>query len=363
MYVHIPFCHAKCAYCDFFSTPRMELAREVADGIVAEYHARIVELGEEAVATVYFGGGTPSALAPELLERICRELPMGAAIERTIEVNPEDVNPQSCARWVALGFNRVSMGVQSLVDEELKAVGRRHSADEALRAIDVLRSAGFANISCDLIYGLPGQSIESWEYSLQRLLATGVEHLSAYSLGYEPGTRLTAMLQAGKIEATADDIVAEMYALLCRETHTAGMEHYEISNFARHGYRSRHNSAYWTSTPYLGLGPGAHSCDARGLRRAGPANIARWLREGAQPEEENATEKLNDRIITGLRTAEGLDLSTMATTDAAALLGRARKYMKTGHVRYEAEHLRIPEEHWIVSDGIMCDLLAPEKSK
>ncbi len=358
VYVHIPFCHAKCAYCDFFSTPRMEHAREVTDGIMAEYHARLGELAGEDITTVYFGGGTPSALAPELLERICDELPMWSAIERTIEVNPEDVNPQSAVRWTELGFNRVSMGVQSLVNGELNAVGRRHSADEALDAIGILRAAGFANISCDLIYGLPGQSEGSWQYSLRRLLSTGIEHLSAYSLGYEPGTRLTAMLKAGKIKAAPDDIVAEMYALLCRESRDAGMEHYEISNFARPGYRSRHNSAYWTATPYLGLGPGAHSCDASGLRRAGPSSIAKWLHNGTQPEEETATERLNDMIITGLRTADGLDLTLMTADDADALLRRASKYLRSGVVIREAGRLRIPEERWIVSDGIMCDLLA-----
>lgn len=358
VYVHIPFCHAKCAYCDFFSTPRMERAREVADGIMAEYHARLVELAGEEITTVYFGGGTPSALDAGLLERICNELPMATAVERTIEVNPEDVDEQSAVRWLGMGFNRVSMGVQSLADSELRAVGRRHSAADALSAIGVLRRAGFDNISCDLIYGLPGQSVDTWLLSLRTLLAAGVEHLSAYSLSYEPGTRLTAMLQTGKITPTDDDTVAAMYAQLCDTARVAGFEHYEISNFARPGFRSRHNSAYWTTTPYLGLGPGAHSCDAHGLRRVGPANITAWLADGAQREEENATERLNDRIITGLRTADGLDMAALSSDDAAALLHRAIRYLDSGFVTAADGHMRIPEEHWIVSDGIMCDLLA-----
>ena len=358
IYVHIPFCHAKCAYCDFFSTPRMERAREVAEGIVAEYAARRSELGGEKVTTVYFGGGTPSALDPALLSRICSVLPMRSADERTVEVNPEDVTRTAAESWLELGFNRVSMGLQSLVDGELAAVGRRHDAAAALSAIATLRSAGFTNISCDLIYGLPGQTLDSWRFSLHTLLGAGIDHLSAYSLGYEQGTRLTAMLHAGKITAVGGDTVADMYALLCDEARAARFDHYEISNFARPGMRSRHNSSYWTGVPYLGLGPGAHSCDAGGVRRVGPADITRWLSVGAQVEEETDTERLNDAIITGLRTSAGLDMSKMPAVEAEAMLSRARRHLRAGTLELRGARLCIPEQHWIVSDGIMCDLLA-----
>jgi len=357
IYVHIPFCHAKCAYCDFFSTPHLQRAELTADAIIAEYAARRHELGDHAISSIYFGGGTPSCLPLPLLRRICLALPMKEAVERTIEVNPEDVTEENAPAWRALGFNRVSMGVQSLVDSELQCVGRRHSADEALTAITALRAAGFANISCDLIYGLPGQTLDTWRFSLERLLSTGIEHLSAYALSYEPGTRLSAMLSAGKIEPTDDDTVADMYQLLCRHASAKGFEHYEISNFAKTGFRSLHNSSYWTSSPYLGLGPGAHSCDAEGIRRAAPNNIDKWIEQGAQIDEEDDIDRLNDKIITGLRTSEGLDLSVFSSLQSDGLLTRAGSHIGCGHLIRTGNRLVIPEEYWLLSDAIMRDLM------
>ncbi|MBJ2183554.1 MAG: radical SAM family heme chaperone HemW [Muribaculaceae bacterium] len=358
IYIHIPYCRAKCYYCDFFSTPRTDTVAATLDGIVAEYACRRQELASHPVSTVYFGGGTPSSLPSSALARICDAIPMGGACERTIEVNPDDVTAKNAGEWLGMGFNRVSMGIQSLNDDELRSVGRRHSAAEAITALSTLRDAGFDNISADLIYGLPGQTPASWETSLRRLLDTGITHLSAYSLSYEPGTRLTAMLAAGRITPVDDDTVAQMYHILCRIASDAGFEHYEISNFARPEMRSRHNSAYWTSTPYLGLGPGAHSLAADGTRRASPANIARWLRDGAQIDAETDVDRLNDRIITGLRTSDGLDLSTFHPDEAEALLGRAARFLRSGKLEYAGGVLSIPEKHWIVSDGIMCELLA-----
>ncbi|MDE6542138.1 MAG: radical SAM family heme chaperone HemW [Muribaculaceae bacterium] len=359
IYVHIPFCHAKCAYCDFFSTPHVRRwAERTAEGIIREYAMRAGELGTDSPRTVYFGGGTPSCLPHSLLERIAAVMPMNSALERTIEVNPEDVSHESAAFWLSLGFNRVSMGIQSLDDSELSAVGRRHTARQALDAISTLRTAGFGNISCDLIYGLPGQTLVSWRRSLGILLEQGPEHLSAYSLGYEPGTRLTAMLQAGKITAVDDDTCAEMYSELCAAGAGAGFEHYEISNFAVPGMRSRHNASYWDFTPYLGLGPGAHSLDCNNVRRSSPSDIGKWLSDGAAIEEETASERLNDRIITGLRTASGLDTGVLDPAEAEGVLIRAGQYLQSGRLLLEGSVLRIPEQYWIVSDAIMCDLLA-----
>ncbi|MDE6497153.1 MAG: radical SAM family heme chaperone HemW [Muribaculaceae bacterium] len=358
IYVHIPFCHAKCAYCDFFSTPRMDLAEAVTDGIVGEFRARQGELQGRKADTVYFGGGTPSCLPLPLLQRITDALPLEDASEITIEVNPEDVSTESAALWRRLGFNRVSMGVQSLVDDELKAVGRRHSARKALSAVSVLRGAGFENISCDLIYGLPGQSLISWECSLRRLLEENIEHLSAYSLSYEPGTRLTAMLSAGKIQAIEDDLVADMYGYLCETARMYGFEHYEISNFAKPGFRSRHNSSYWTNTPYLGLGPGAHSMDATGTRRAAPPSVKKWLEFGAQIEPETAIDRINDTIITGLRTSEGLSLDFMTDKRLRdCVLRQASDHIARGGIIETHGRLIIPEHKWLVSDAIMRDLL------
>lgn len=357
IYVHIPFCHAKCAYCDFFSTPRMESAAAVVGRIIKEYGERLPELGGDAVRTIYFGGGTPSCIAPELLSSVCRALPMDSAKERTIEVNPEDVSPESAGRWLELGFNRVSMGVQSLDDRELARVGRRHNAAEAIAAVATLRRAGFSNISCDLIYGLPGQNVGSWRHSLDSLLDLGIEHLSAYSLSYEPGTRLTALLQAGKIEATDDDTVADMYGILCSRAAETGMIHYEISNFCMPSMHSRHNSSYWDGTPYLGLGPGAHSLSADGVRRASDCNIKLWMKRGAMSEDETPTDRLNDIIITSLRTRRGLDLSQLPPREASSVSSAAESYLSRGWLERHDGRLAIPERHWLVSDAIMRDLM------
>ena len=358
IYVHIPFCHAKCAYCDFFSTPKMsQWADRVVDGIIEEYASRNREISGLPVETIYFGGGTPSCIPSDLLKRLCESLPMCTASERTIEVNPEDVDHTTAKFWREIGFNRVSMGVQSLNDKELAIINRRHNSSEAITAIDTLRAAGFDNISCDLIYGLPGQTIRTWTESLDMLLDSGIEHLSAYCLSYEPGTRLSAMLSAGKIAEAPDELIADMYQYLCQKTRQAGFEHYEISNFARPGFHSRHNSSYWHSVPYLGLGPAAHSCDRDGVRRAAPANISDWLKTGAIIEEETETDRINDIIITGLRTAEGLDLDGIPAGAASETLMSAKTYLKKGWLIKAGTRLIIPENHWLVSDAVMRDLL------
>ena len=203
----------------------------------------------------------------------------------------------------------------------------------------------------------PGSTAFTGE-SLHTIVDTGIEHLSAYSLSYEPGTRLFVMLEAGLITPVDDDIVAEMYHELCTKCTDAGLEHYEISNFARPGMRSRHNSSYWNATPYLGLGPGAHSYDKEGIRRSAPHNIAKWLQNGPEIEYENHIEQLNDLIITGLRTSDGLDTNTLPLAEKEALLHRARTYINRGMVKYSGTSLSIPEQHWLVSDGIMRDLMA-----
>ncbi|MDE5915376.1 MAG: radical SAM family heme chaperone HemW, partial [Duncaniella sp.] len=263
LYIHVPFCHSKCAYCDFYSTPRKEWMEAYTDALINEWHVRS-ETFEEAVDTLYFGGGTPSSLPPQLFKRIIDALDLDPRLlrEATVEANPEDVT----ADWVRFIVNetplrRVSMGIQSFDDSELHTVGRRHTAARAIEAVETLRAEGIANISCDLIYGLPGQDMKSWERSLSTLTGLRPEHISAYLLSYEPGTRLSVMLDQGKITETPDEVVEAMYALLCETTAKEGYRHYEISNFALPGKEAIHNSSYWDGSPYIGLGPGAHSWD------------------------------------------------------------------------------------------------------
>lgn len=346
LYIHVPFCTAKCAYCDFYSGPlRIFEAHAYARALTREFHARRAEVGE--ISTVYVGGGTPSTMPPELLTPFLTL----AEGERTVEVNPEDVTPDYAGRLLRAGANRVSMGVQSLIDSELKTVGRRHSAARAAEAFRTLRSAGFTNISLDLIYGLPGQTLDSWRRSLEGVLTLGAEHLSAYMLSYEPGTLLHSRLTRGEIEETDEDTLCAMYSLLCETTRAAGFLHYEISNFALPGREARHNSAYWDNTPYLGLGPGAHSFDGK-LRRVVPANLKAYLaspESAAQTEPETDTERHNDIIMTALRTARGLDPSLLTDEELAL----ARQSL----IPAPEGRLRISEADWLRANTLTIPLL------
>lgn len=313
------------------------------------------------VSTLYLGGGTPSQLPAGSLGRILALFDGENPVETTIEVNPEDVTDEF-ARWLASSpVNRVSMGVQSTDDSLLRLIGRRHDAAGAMRAFERLRRAGIGNISLDLIYGLPGQTQESWRRSVADLLALEPEHLSAYLLSYEPGTRLTVMRDAGRVAEADEATAAEMYRHLCEATARRGMEHYEISNFAYPGHRSRHNSSYWNMTPYIGLGPGAHSFIG-GVRGSNPPSLARYLARGwsaayYQPEEESDAERYNDLIITALRTADGLD-PALTGSHAESFRRLAAPLIASGQlVVTPAGRLRIPEAEWLVADRIMLSLI------
>lgn len=360
IYVHVPFCHAKCAYCDFYSIARTDHVERYAECIAEEYAARTYELGDERINTLYLGGGTPSLLPDDTLLSIIKAFPVSGLSEFTIEVNPEDITAERPKRWRNAGINRVSIGVQSLNDTELRAVRRRHSAAQALDAIKLLQDGGFDNISADLIYGLPGQTVESFAESLKRLIDTDITHLSAYCLSYEEGTTLGRKLAAGLITPTEDDILAEMYGVLCRTARATGFEHYEISNFAFPGYRARHNSSYWNSTPYLGLGPGAHSLGADGTRRYNRPDLRRWLMRPTDVltvEEETEAERANDIIMTGLRTAEGLDMRRLSPHYAAQILRSAADDIRRGRLISREPYLLIPEEYFLVSDNIIRNLI------
>ncbi|MCM1310706.1 MAG: radical SAM family heme chaperone HemW [Bacteroides sp.] len=346
LYIHVPYCTAKCAYCDFYSGPfRLFEAESYFAAVKREFDARRNEIG--SISTVYFGGGTPGAVNPRYFApyfSLCSG-------EKTVEVNPENITLEYVQQLMDCGANRVSMGVQSLVDAELSAIGRRHSADDARQAFATLRSTGFCNLSLDLIYGLPGQTLESWRYSLRELIALKPEHISAYLLSYEEGTSLTARRNKGIIQEADEELAVKMYELLCEETRRAGYRHYEISNFALPGYEAQHNSAYWDMTPYLGLGPGAHSFDGH-TRRENPRNLKEYLRNPeafAIAEEEDDENRFNDLLITSLRTARGIDPSAFT----AAELLKAEKLLYYN----EAGRLRISEAAWLNSNSILLELL------
>lgn len=363
IYVHIPLCASKCAYCDFYSIPRGRIScDELVESLLSEYRCRKKELSDEPIKTLYLGGGTPSSLPPHLLTQLINNLKTDDTEEITVEINPEDVNDVLAETMSDAGVNRVSMGVQSLIDSELEFIGRRHSAAKAIEAVATLRKGGINNISLDLIYGLPGQTLDSWERSVDGIMNLSPQHLSAYLLSYEKGTRLYAMLKSGKIAEATDDRALEMYGLLCKKTRDAGFNHYEISNFAQPGFTSRHNSAYWDGTPYLGLGPGAHSLTL-GIRRANPPKISEYISAKGLGltinEEETTSERYNDFIMTSLRTSSGikLDVAERRFGRSAEIRRIAKKYIQSGAMIESENSLRIAESSWLIADSIILDFI------
>lgn len=342
--------------------PNLSHLDDLAQAIAQEYAMRKGEIDGEKVRTLYFGGGTPSILPADTLSAIVEKLPCGDLEEFTIEANPEDISLGKAQDWMRMGVNRVSMGVQSLVDAELQAISRRHSAAQAIEAVETLRSTGIGNISLDLIYGLPGQTLQSWQASLDRLLALRPQHLSAYILSYEHGTRLTAMLRKGEITETPEETIAAMYHALCATAARYGYEHYEISNFALPGYQSKHNSSYWNDTPYLGLGPSAHSYDGQ-LRRINAANLKKYMQAicsgmpAYEIDEETADNRHNDYVMTRLRTACGIDIEQVSPQYRAALLQSAAPHIKRGTLAYDHGRLYIPESQWLLSNSTISDLM------
>ena len=281
IYVHIPFCASRCSYCDFFSTLKLaDTGASYVEALLAEARLRHGELRGEAVKTLYMGGGTPSQLPLALLERFVGGLrgivDLSALEEFTIEANPDDVTPAWCAALPPLGVNRVSMGVQSFEDAILRSIGRRHTAAQAVGAVANLRGAGIDNISIDLIYGLPGQTVASWTDSVRQALDLHPQHISAYGLTYEQGTRLWHQRERGEVVEVPEEQCLEMCRILVNMLQAAGYEHYEISNFALPDYHSRHNSSYWNDTPYLGLGAAAHSYDGN-VRRSNPCDLQLYI--------------------------------------------------------------------------------------
>lgn len=361
LYVHVPFCRSKCAYCDFYSMPRIELAAGYAKALEQEYARRKDECGS-VFSTLYVGGGTPSSLPADVLEGICSWLPMQGLKECTIEANPEDVDFDAASRWRELGFDRASMGVQSFSDRELEIIGRRHSSSRALEAIETLLKAGFDNFSLDLIYGLPEQSLDSWRKSLSTLLAVRPAHFSCYMLSFEPRTRLSAMLRAGQLSEASEDLIADMYAALCDMARDAGYVHYEISNFALPGFEAKHNSSYWDGTPYLGLGPSAHSFDGS-IRRANPSNLKEYIRvvsEGGlvcEVDCEDDSARFNDMLMIRLRTRAGLPLSDVPPSRMNELMAEAARFLNDGSLVKGNGIMAIPEDKWLVSDYIISSLM------
>ncbi len=321
LYVHVPYCNRKCGYCDFFSEVRREDGAWVG-AVEREFASHRGRFGE--LATVYLGGGTPSCLDPETITRLLDYLPRLDDAEVTLEANPDDVDAGRARAWFDAGVNRISLGVQSLRDDRLAFLGRRHDAEAARRAVHVIREAGCDNLSLDLIHGLPGDDGEVLEHELSELVALQPEHVSCYELSVAEGTPLSTDVIAGRAVMPPEDRSRELFLFASAFLRERGFEHYEISTFARStGLRSQHNSAYWARHPYLGLGPTAHSFD--GVRRWwNTAGVDRYLeRIGRGLTAVTEEESLNDdqaaleTLMLGLRTADGCDRSLLQRWPAA----------------------------------------------
>ena len=388
LYIHIPFCRRRCLYCDFFTVgERLADWPVYVDAILAEARFRRVPVNEY---TLYIGGGTPSLMPPEEFNRLANGIQQlyGTPVEFTIEVNPDDVTPQLARVWKQAGVSRVSMGVQSLVDDELKAIGRRHDSATAINAYQILRSQ-FENISLDLMFGLPGQSLDSFDCSINGVLELRPEHISAYSLMYEERSALTKLRDMGRIEETDEDDSCAMFELLSHRLKEAGYEQYEISNYALGSEnRSRHNSLYWAGAPYIGLGPGAHGYDGQRLRTHNVQDIKHYIDfwnssqgqvnvpEPSQgqanvPEHVAQTEILTDSdlreemVMTRLRTREGLDLAEFKSKFGAlcyeALLKSAFPHLRAGKLEIlsdepEGHYLALTHKGIFISDDIISSL-------
>ena len=372
LYIHIPFCKSRCIYCGFYSTTAFELRQQYTDALCRE----IADRASGSISTIYLGGGTPSQLTLPQLHQIFDTIYKYNKVEKdaevTIEVNPDDVTEELAAALPALSVNRVSMGAQTFDDERLAFLHRRHTSRQVGEAIDRLRKAGISNISIDLMYGFPEETLTSWQQDISTALSLDVEHLSAYCLMIEEGTPLYRM----QIAPIDEELERTMYELLMDRLEAAGYEHYEISNWGLsprplqrerepRSYRSRHNSNYWNQTPYIGIGAAAHSYDGQSCRRWNISDIRRYIdgiRQGTCVYEEEWLDedtRYNDCVTVALRTCEGLNLKNLSARHRQYCLENAQHFIDDGLLKlsHDNHQLSLTRRGLFISDMIMSDLM------
>ena len=366
LYIHVPFCASKCAYCDFYSRVRQDQRRDYLDALLAEIGSYAPQ--QLRADSVFFGGGTPSLLSQEELGRIMAALRQAFVLaedaEITMEANPETVDAAYLCVVRQLGINRLSFGVQSAVQQELSALGRRHTFPRVVQAAEDARSAGFMNLSLDLMLGIPYQTMDSLRVTLREVLALRPEHLSCYLLKIEEGTPFYR--KHAETLCASDDDTADFYLEVCRALREAGYRHYEISNFALPGFESRHNLKYWWDEPYIGFGPAAHSC-LSGKRFYNPADLAAYIAAGglcARSETEEPAGSASERLMLGLRLSEGIDVRKIGTKVPAfsdkeqrAFLERCKRFEKAGLLTIKGEQVALTEEGMLVSNLLLSEIL------
>lgn len=369
IYIHIPFCKTRCTYCDFYTGTNETQIDAFVDALCTEVRIRKEEI-REPIKTIYFGGGTPSRLRQEHFEMIFDALQGHFSIEPTaeitVETNPDDLSETYVEMLSQLPVNRLSMGIQSFDDEELKFLSRRHSAQDAIDAVKRCQQHGFENISIDLMYGLPRQTEEIWQKNLERAISLDVQHISSYHLIYEEKTRMYRLLQTGRITPVEEEVSTSMFTMLIDRLTSHGYIHYEISAFGKKGYFSQHNSSYWKNEKYLGLGPAAHSFDGDN-RSFNVAPLTRYIKGvesgflNRETEHLSLTEKYNEAVLTGLRTMWGLDLTELTTRFGDQFyrycMQNAEKYLDRNLLKTEDGKLKLTRNGIFISDGIMSDLM------
>ena len=317
IYIHVPFCHCKCIYCGFYSVANTQEKNSYLDALLKEMQLKKDYLQETPIRTLYFGGGTPSLLSTDEIERILKQLKtcfeLDAIEEITLEANPEQLSSEYCQKLWNLGINRLSIGIQSFQDHVLRFMGRKHTAEEAMSAVQNAMEAGFQNISIDLIYGVSERTDEQWEADMETAFSLPIQHLSCYALTPEENSILYKQIQNQRHAPVDEEQATRQYQMLINAAHRTDLEHYEISNFAKPGFESKHNSSYWNHTPYLGLGPAAHSFNGNS-RQWNPSNLHQYIKNISENvghedmEELSDTDLFNETILLSLRTSKGLDL-------------------------------------------------------
>lgn len=366
IYFHIPFCKRLCGYCDFFKSVKLKALNETLQSMSRELESEHSFLHNRTIETIYFGGGTPSLAAPDKIKGLINQVrslyDVSKLSEVTLEANPDDITREYLEALRAAGVNRLSIGIQSFCDEELKFMNRRHNSAQAIEAVRLAQEVGFDNITIDLIFGVDGFGIESLNHSIDVALSLDVQHISAYHLTIESGTAFGRKLSNGEISQVAEGVSEEEYLLVHNRLVEAGFEHYEISNFAKPNFRSRHNSSYWHGVEYLGIGAGAHSFNGD-TRRITIESIEDYNNNSAdiyEIEELTTTDHYNELVMTSLRCTEGIDLKYIKTNFhekyTLYIMGAAQSSIEAKHLVIENDRMFIPTEHFLLSDTIIESL-------
>ncbi|HYE55877.1 MAG TPA: radical SAM family heme chaperone HemW [Chitinophagaceae bacterium] len=369
IYIHVPYCKQACHYCNFYFSTSLRSKNDFISALLKEISLQATYLSGEKIDTIYFGGGTPSLLSGQEVQQVLDHLrttfPVSATAEVTLEANPDDLVPAKLEELKLAGINRLSIGIQSFFEEDLLWMNRAHTASQSVACIENAQKAGFYNLTIDLIYGTPGLSDANWEANVRHAIAMNIPHLSCYALTVEPRTALDHFVKAKSVRDVDPEQQARQFLLLMDWMADAGYEHYEISNFAKPGWRSKHNSSYWQGKKYLGLGPSAHSFngESRQWNASNNTMYIQMLEKGHLPYEKEVlspVNRLNEYIMTSLRTMEGLDIdhvtSFFSTEAAEKILQLSQTFINAANMKREGNRLQLTRKGKLLADGIAAEL-------